>query len=938
MSAISRRHPATAPRRGASLLRRRAGAIVAAAVVLAGCGTSSDPGKVLADARASIERRDTRTAEIQLKDLLQRDQANGEARLLLAQVHEANGDLPSAEKELRRALEAGVARDRAVPALLEALLRTGQAQKAIDEAAALPVESAEARAQVSTTLGRAHASLGKFDEARRAFEQALAVKPDQVGAKAGLISLLARTDRAQAVAQTAELLKQAPEAPEALELAADVELAAGRMEPARDLLGRLLQRVPNDIAARAKMAAALIDLKQYDAAKAQLDELGRRAPSAPGYLQLLGTLELRRGNLAAARDAAQNALRVGPEYLPAVALAANVALADNTPAQAERHARTLVDQAPDWPLGYRLLAAAYLRMNAPDRALQALQPMLARGVQDAQLLAVAGEAALKRDDFALAAQYFEKAARLEPSDPAKRTGLALARLSGGERERGMADLEAAAQLDTGSFQADYALISARLRERQYDEALAAIDALDKKQPKNPLVANLRGASLAMKGDLDGARKAFEAALALQPTYHPAAANLAALDERQNRPDDAKKRFEAILAADPKNVQALLALAQHTVRHGGAKEQVRQYLERARSADREAPAPVLALAGWHLDNGTPREAIALLQDVLAKQPDRPEFLELLGAAYTRAGDPGPALDAYERLVRAAPESAPLQMRVGEARLALRDDNGAAAAFRRAAALQPKAVEPRVALATALMRQGNKAEARQVATALRRELPDSPAGLLVEGDLAAADKKWAEAADAYRRANAQAQTPLGATKLHQALLRAGREADADATLRTYLKDVPDDLVVRSYWAEQLLARKRWADAAEQYRLVLDKSPRNVVALNNLAWALHQSRDPKAVELAEQAFSLAPKSAPVVDTLGVINAERGDAARGAELLRQAVALAPREAQYRLHLAEALLRQGDKSAAREQLDAVLRDAPSGPLAQSARELSKRL
>ena len=925
--------------RSTRALRAGATAAMVAALLAAGCGASAEPGKVLADARSALDKRDTRTAEIQLKDLLQRDQGNGEARLLLAQVHATNGDVAGAEKEFRRALDAGIARDRVVPGLLDVLLRAGQAQKAIDEAAALPVESPAARADVALAVGRAQMALRRTDEARKSFEQALAAQPGLAAAKAGLIALVAQQgDREAATRQAAELLKQAPDSPEALEVAADLELSAGRLDAARELLGRLLQRSPNDVPARAKMAATLIDLKQYDAAKTQLDEMAKRAPNAPATFQLLGTLELRRGNLAAAREASQNALRAGPDYLPAIALAANVALADNSPALAESHARKLVERAPEWVQGHRLLAAAYLRMNEPERALQTVQPLLARGSQDPQLLAIAGEAALKRNDFTQASQYFEKATKLDPTDAGKRTGLALSRMSAGEHDRGLADLEAAAQLDSGSFQADYALIATHLRERRYDQALAAIDALEKKQPKNPLVQNMRGAAQVMKGDLAAGRKAFEAALALQPTYFPAASNLAALDERQDKADDARKRFEAVLAADPKNTQALLALAQHAIRHGGSKEQVRQYLDRARSANPDALAPVAALAAWHLDNGAPRDAVALLQDALAKQPDRPELLELLASAQARAGDRDQALQTYDRLVRSAPASAPLQMRVGEARLNLRDDAGALAAFRRAVELAPKAIEPRVALAAMMARRGNKAEARQLAASLRKDFPSNPAGLLLEGDFASADQKWGEAIDAYRKADAVARTPQGTMRLHQALLRAGRDGEAEAALRGYLKDAPDDLSMRLYGAEQSLGRKRWSDAAEQYRAVLERQPRNLVALNNLAWALHQLKDPKAREVAEQAFSLAPKSAPIVDTLGVINAEGGDAARGVELLRQAVTLAPGEPQYRLHLAEALLRQGDKAGAREQVDSILRDVPAGPLAQSARDLGKRL
>jgi hypothetical protein len=66
---------------------------------------------------------------------------------------------------------------------------------------------------------------------------------------------------------------------------------------------------------------------------------------------------------------------------------------------------------------------------------------------------------------------------------------------------------------------------------------------------------------------------FEKALALSPTYYPAAANLANLDIVEKKPADARQRFETLLANDPKSMQALLALAQLRAKDGGTTEEV-----------------------------------------------------------------------------------------------------------------------------------------------------------------------------------------------------------------------------------------------------------------------------------------------------------------------------------------------------------------------------
>ena len=51
--------------------------------------------------------------------------------------------------------------------------------------------------------------------------------------------------------------------------------------------------------------------------------------------------------------------------------------------------------------------------------------------------------------------------------------------------QGMRDLEALAAADPNAREPDMALITAHMRARDYDKALAAADALIKKQPQSP---------------------------------------------------------------------------------------------------------------------------------------------------------------------------------------------------------------------------------------------------------------------------------------------------------------------------------------------------------------------------------------------------------------------------------------------------------------------
>ncbi len=911
--------------------------VLATAIVLAGCIGQDTPAALLAKAQAAIAEGDTRTAEIHLKNLLQKED-NAEGRTLLGEMYRRASDHRSAEKELRRALELGGDRARVLPALLDSLVQTGQFQQALDAGRDVKLEIPTAQAAALTSIARAHAGLKDVAQTRASLEQALASDPNYVPAKVVLTLLDAGRDRAAALTRINELLAGAPDSIEALTAKGELEFANGNIAAARAPFEAVAARQPGNAAVRAMLTTIEVELRDYPAARKRWSDLDRVAPGSPGTLYLRALIELREGQFGEARRAVEELLRVAPDFVPGIALAGNVYLALNLLEQAETQARRVIERAPQVAQGHRLLGATLLRMNSPERALEAVRPVIERGARDATLLAIAGEAALRLNDVAQADAYFSEAARLEPQDANKRTGLALAKLAAGERAQGYAELEEAVRLDTGSHRADLALILSRMRDRDYDKAIEAIDALAVKLPKSPIPSNLRGMALSGKRDLAGARTAFESALASDPMFFPASANLAALDAAEGRPDDARKRYEALLARDARHQQALLALARLNTAQGGSREDTLEFLRRARTGNPGELGPLLALADFQLQGDAPRDAIALLQEGLSAHPGNPALLDRLGTAHLRLGENAQAISTFEQILSGNPDSAQLQQRMGEVRSSLKDYSGAVTNFRKAAELNPKGGDSWRALALTLQQLGRGDEARATAAAMRREIPDHPLSLAIDGDLEAAQQRWPQAAAAYRKALASAPQPHLAVRLHQALLRAGKPDEADAVLSAWFATSPDDVAMRLYAGEQDIGRKRWQQAIVHYERAIAKAPKNVGALNNLAWALNQVKDPRALKVAEEAVALAPRAAPVIDTLGSVLTSTGQHARAIEVLRQAVGLAPKAVEYRLHLAQALAGAGDKSAAKKELETVLRDAPPGAIADQAKELAAKL
>ena len=919
-------------------LASRLSAIAICATLLSAC-SGQGPDKLLEQARTAIDKSDSKTAEIHLKNLLQQQPENSEARVLLASVHSANRDEVSAEKEWRRALESGISPDRALPGLMASLVNSGRAKEALEAAAKYTINEAQPRAEVAYWSARAHLEANQPAKADAALKQALELKPDYLPAQVAQIQRqVARGDAAGARKAVDNLLSKAPALVDALLLKSDLQLAAGEFWAARDTLTAAIEAEPRGLPARVKLIALLSEQKDVEGAEAQFSELAKFAPNLPVTLFLRALLDFRSNKTDAAATAIQQALRASPEYVPALALAANISMAQNSLEQAESYARQVTNLAPDAIQGTRMLAAVHLRRNDYDKALQVAKTKIDRGIEDPTLLAIAGEAALRRNDIPTATDYLARAAKLDPKDPNKRTVLGLAGLAGGNAQMGFSELQTAVDLDADATQADLALITERLRAKQYDQALAAVERLEKKQGEKALPHNLRGTVLLGKGDKAAARASFEKALSLEPGFFPAAANLAQLDLADKKDDAAKNRFSALLKSDPKNVQALVALAQLTSRTGGSSEEVTRLLNQAQEINPSAIEPLIALAQQQVQAGKPRDAIPLVQRAVAQQPDNVQLLDALGTLYLRADEKQQAIDTFEKIVRLYPNSAPLHLRLGEIKASLGDTNGALTSFKQAAELDRKAPGPQFGIAAMLLKDGKKDEALKVAKTLQQQLPNSAVGLSLEGDLLATDKKWAEAAVLYKKAIAVERSGTLVSRLHNSLKQAGRGTEAEAALREGLQAAPNDLALRMYAGEQAMAANQWKAAIEHYQVVVKAAPGNVAALNNLAWSMNEAKDPRALEVAEQAMTLAPQSAAVIDTVGIILLEKGDSKRAVELLKRAAGLAPKAADIRFHYAQALAKSGDKTAARTEAKAIEQELPEAPQLAAVREFARKL
>jgi len=203
--------------------------------------------------------------------------------------------------------------------------------------------------------------------------------------------------------------------------------------------------------------------------------------------------------------------------------------------------------------------------------------------------------------------------------------------------------------------------------------------------------------------------------------------------------------------------------------------------------------------------------------------------------------------------------------------------------------------------------------------------------LEGEVLAIQNKWADAAIVLNKGLVQQPIPLLAGAVYTALQNAGKQAEAAAFADQWIRAHPKDTMLQGMMAQQLQFAKNYPAAAAKYRAVLEINPESPVALNNLAWILGETGDPKAREFAERAYRLAPFSPNVVDTLGWTLVRGGDVNRGTQLLRLASNLAPGDTEIRMHFGRALVKAGDKEGARRALEPFTKLDSAAPLRADA-------
>lgn len=874
---------------------------------------------------------------VELKNAIQKNPDSPQARLLLGQIYLKAGMGAEAEKELTQAEKLGVSRESIKVHLGDALLNMGEYKRVLDEIQPSDQTSNVNLARIFQIRAEALLRQGQLKDACDLFQRSLDADKSNPATYWGLAQCAVAENnlpKAQGWLDTA--LKIKDKQAKTWVFVGDLKQINNDIESSLAAYSNALKIEPENLVALQSRATVNTRLGRIELARVDIETIRKLAPKSLSANYLHALLSFKERKYPEARGSLQEALKIAPDYLPALLLGGSIEYALGNLQTAELHLNKVVRAAPGNGTARRMLAATQLRLGRPDDASKTIAPIDFEKTEDASIHMVAGEIALAKKDFAKAAVHFERATQIKPDNSAIRLELGVIRLAQGD-QRAMDDLQASADMEAGGSRADTVIILSQLKQKKFDAALVSIAALEKKQGASPLTWQYRGAAQLGKNDLVKARESFTQALKLDTKFFPAAVNLARLDMWEKKPAAARKRFESIIEQDKNNISAMMALADLAAVEKNDKDYV-NWLEKAVKADPKALQPHIRLTNFYLTKKEFTKALAQAQEAASANPESLGALNLLGTTQMAAGDKAASIATFSHMTQKAPQSPGVLVQLALAQISDKQFDAARSNLKKTLQINPDFPKAQEALIQLELADNKPEAARSVARQIQSQQPKSPLGFDHEGDILLSRNNYPQAIKAYEQALGNGGGSASLIKLHRALTLSGDTKSAEQRLTSWLTQYPEDVTVRSYAAEYYLSTNRNRDAITQYEILLKREPQNALVLNNLANMYLREKDARALPTAEQALKLAPDHPGILDTLGWILVEQGQFKRGLDLLGKAKTKAPQAGSIHYHYAVAQARSGNKTEARKQLKQLLSSGLKFPEHEEAKKMLKEL
>ncbi|MYL26743.1 MULTISPECIES: tetratricopeptide repeat protein [Halomonadaceae] len=739
--------------------------------------------------------------------------------------------------------------------------------------------------------GDAHRQAGDADAARKAYKRALDTNPGAIMAHLGFSRLAwQQGDKEAAREHLAAAREQDADDSEVWLWRARIAHQEGRFEEAAEAYTQALEGIGRyDVMTRRKYEtiSLLIDVLRENGNASQAfvyEEM--LANSAPGTIRS-GMRAAREaygeGNLSIAAGHLEEVLAQAPGHDDAGILLGIIRFQQGRMDDAESLLSEYQDKVDSGELT-KMLAAARIQLQRPEEARRMLEELDPEG-NDPGVVALIGVAALSSGEDQLGRAMIEQSLAMAPDNTDLRVRFARYLASEGNNQEARTQLETAIERAPDAEQPRAFLARFLAEQGEHEAARKVVDQWRGDQPDSVLAQNLAGDIAQLRGDSDAARQHYQEAIGMDesPASHHA---LGALHARDGNAKPALEHLRRAVELAPDSPRYLRDLVSVAANHD-AEDATRDFLARVADESDSATAPHRYLLQVALESGDDERASELVAAIENRLDDSGQKVSVIAGAYLAAarttadrGNDGRTRELVRQGRQRYTEHEGLAL--FEARLQFEAERAS--------------------------------DARDILRSIKTQHPGSPRPFLLEADYMASEGNYSQAADLYQLARDKSDSPQTVARQVRVLREAERGRRAIEVLEAATEKFPQSsrLYLELAMLEQSTGNREAARSA--YERTLQLAPENAVALNNLAWLLHEDEPERALELAEKAYNANPEAASIVDTYGWILFRNGDLERSIEILESAHELAPEAAEIREHLA-AVHREAGNNARAEEL-----------------------
>ncbi len=598
-------------------------------------------------------------AIIEYQNVIQSEPNSSDTHYRLALAYLKHGTIPSLQaafSELTRTVALDKANQDAQLKLGELYLLAQDPGKA-RERAEIVLASAPQHLDGLILHGRSLINEKQYKDGIAELKKALEQDPKNIQVYIDLARVhFLLNDKPAAEATLRQALSVDPHALPALLALADYYDVVGQSARAETHYQQAMEADPDNEAVYLHLASHYQRHAKPVDAEATLQKLVARKPQADTPLIHLGDYFTALGQPEKALVSYRRATEVVPSSSNARDKLIGHYLDTGKIAEAEPLVNALRDKDKHDLMGRFFDARLKLAHAKPDEALTLLQAVLKDSPQFAGAHHFLGIAYLQKQQLPQAKAAIADAVKFNPQLSDARTALAQIHLAEGSVDLALEQAQAAIQINPRNVQAAIVAGTAYLRKGDLTKSRKVFEAIAQAAPKEPIGPYNLGLVARAEKNTTKALAYFEEALAKRATAIEPILQIVAIKSVQGKTQEARERVIKQLETVP-NSPLLHNLVGQLWLNAKDPAQAEQSFKTAIEIDGSALAPYLNLAQLYYQTGKVDQSIIEYETILAKTPNAPAALMMLGIIHEGRKEYDKAKERYDQILKLNPRFAP-----------------------------------------------------------------------------------------------------------------------------------------------------------------------------------------------------------------------------------------------------------------------------------------